>query len=354
MLKFTLLAAVFVFLSAGSTFSQQIGEPIRLEGPRRTNVQDMKKDTEPSLLARNLDEKSSETEVSSSSRAVKLTLGSSLVEVGGNTDDRRKPGDNISSKRHLNGVMMPGAHEGLGMSVWIKRPENGDSESLVERKRMDSLVMPNTFLKGLGNLASVPPAKVEKSQVPETPVWKRLEIEVSHSSHVFTLFHERSDGTRETLYECKIGLGAPEFPTPVGVYYVTHIYDQDPWWIPPANRAWAAGDSPSQRVYGGTMAPLLKKKVMSVRKKEKGRERAHEDFVENQVKLEDYGYRFHGTNQPRSIGRNQSHGCVRMLSDDAKKVSNLIKDHVGALDRRESENGPFVVLNAPVILNLVR
>ena len=243
MLKFTLLAAVFVYLSAGSAFSQQIGEPVRLEGPRRTNAQDQKRTTESSLLARSLEEKSSETEARSSSRGVKVTLGASLVDSGCATDDRKKSGDNISSKRYLKAVMMPGEHEGLGMSVWIKRPENGDSGSLVERKRMDSLLMPNTFLKNLGNLASVPAAKVEKIQVAEAPVWKRLEIQVSHSSHVFTLFHERSDGTRETLYECKIGLGAPEFPTPVGVYYVTHIYDQDPWWIPPANRAWAAGDS---------------------------------------------------------------------------------------------------------------
>ncbi len=354
MLKFTLIAAVFIFLSASFTSAQQIGEPVKLEGPRRINAHDQKKTTGSSLLARNVDGKSSGTSAKSTNGASELTLGSSVVEKCGAIDDRKKSGYGISSNRYLNAVMMPGEHEGLGVSVWIKRTENSDLGSLVERKRMDSLLMPDAFLKGLGRLASVPPAKVEKSLVPESPMWKRLEIQVSHSSHVFTLFHERSDGTRETLYECKIGLGAPEFPTPVGVYYVTHIYDQDPWWIPPANRAWAAGDSPSQRVYGGTMAPLLKKKVINLRKRHKEGEKEREDFVESQVKLEDYGYRFHGTNQPRSIGRNQSHGCVRMLSDDAKKVSNLIKEHVGALDRRESENGPFVVLNAPVKLNLVK
>lgn len=354
MLKFTLLTAVSIFLMAGSTFSQLTAEPTRIEGPRRTSPDESKKGMGPSLLVRALDAKSSETDSKSSHVAPGLGISPSGVEKSGGNDDRSGTDRNVASSMYLNVFRMPGQHKGPATPLLVTRSENTGSGPLVERKRMNSLLMPNEFLNGLGRLASVPPAKVDNVQVRESSIWKRLEIQVSHSSHIFTLFREKSDGTRETLYECKIGLGAPEFPTPVGVYYVTHIYDQDPWWIPPANRAWAAGDSPSQRVYGGTMAPLLKKKVLGVKKRDRDRDKGQEDFVESHVKLEDYGYRFHGTNQPRSIGRNQSHGCVRMLSDDAKKVSGLIKEHVGILDRRESENGPFVVLNSPVKLNLVR
>jgi hypothetical protein len=136
----------------------------------------------------------------------------------------------------------------------------------------------------------------------------------------------------------------------VGEYYVTHIYDQTPWWIPPPDRAWAAGQSRSKSVYGGTMAPLLKKRQARSSKKEP----PLEDKIEDQVTLNDYGYRFHGTNAPRSIGRNQSHGCVRMLPDDAKRVASLIKDYVGVKDRKEAVNGSFAILNNPVRLNLVR
>ena len=354
MLKLTLLVAVSIFLMAGSTFSQQTSESARLEGPRRTIQNEAKKVVSPSLLVRSLDAKSGQTDSKSSVAASALAVSPSGAEKSEANDNRSVVGRNNSSRGYLNVFMIPGQQLRPSTALWAKQSDNIGSGPLVERKRMDSLLMPNEFLNGLGRLASVPPAKVENAQDRESSLWKRLEIQVSHSSHVFTLFREKSDGTRETLYECKIGLGAPEFPTPVGVYYVTHIYDQDPWWIPPANRAWAAGDSPSQRVYGGTMAPLLKKKVLGPRKRDRDRDKSHEDFVESQVKLEDYGYRFHGTNQPRSIGRNQSHGCVRMLSDDAKKVSGLIKEHVGILDQRESENGPFVVLNAPVKLNLVR
>jgi hypothetical protein len=180
--------------------------------------------------------------------------------------------------------------------------------------------------------------------------YDHLEIWVSHSAHEFKLFGLSSTGQREVLYHTRVGLGSGEFPTPVGVYYVTHIYDEDPWWIPPKDRAWAAGQSPSRKVYGGTMAPLLKKRPV----KPKNQPPQSYDLIDAKVKVDDYGYRFHGTNQPRSIGHNQSHGCVRMVPEDARKVAALIKEYVGTADQKTNENGKFVVLRAPVRLNLVK
>ncbi len=357
MLKLTLVAAVVVCLSVGSGFAQQVDERGKQRGPRQAKLGEMPRSVGPSMMARSFNDRSDAGTVTPVS--VEIPSSQSGMQPKSSPDMRQSKSSNqissatrLSNRKSLYDLKMPGEYAGLGLPSLMNTPNSFRTASLVERNRIESLLMPGSFLRGLGGLPSIQEVPVEKLTNEETTYWKRLLIEVSHSSHIFKLFSEAADGRRETLYECKIGLGAPEFPTPVGVYYVTHIYDQDPWWIPPPNRAWAAGDSPSQRVYGGTMAPLLKKKMVSVRKKD--REKSQEDFVENQVKLEDYGYRFHGTNQPRSIGRNQSHGCVRMLSDDAKRVSNLIKDHVGALDRRESENGPYVVLKSPVILNLVK
>jgi L,D-transpeptidase catalytic domain len=80
-----------------------------------------------------------------------------------------------------------------------------------------------------------------------------------------------------------------------------------------------------------------------------------EDKIAGQVRLDDYGYRFHGTNAPRSIGQNQSHGCVRMRPDDARKVAGLIREYVGQPEHRaDDENGSYFILNAPVRLNLVK
>lgn len=226
------------------------------------------------------------------------------------------------------------------------RPDKGSANrpALLERSQMETLLMPGDHLRSVGNL---PTAAQEKTKEEDR---KLLEIEVSHSGHVLRLL--RRDGLVKTdvLHECRVGLGAPSFPTPVGTYFVTHIYDQDPWWIPPPNRPWAAGQSPSRKVYGGTMAPLLKKRPA----KSKKTEWFAEDMVELPVSLEDYGYRFHGTNAPRSIGRNESHGCVRMLPADAKKVASLIKEHVGVANRLESANGSFVILKSPIRLNLIK
>ncbi len=211
--------------------------------------------------------------------------------------------------------------------------------SLVNRKQMQSLLMPGDYLRSVG--------KYPTSRESE---FDRLEIEVSYSRFHLKVLGQSPSGRKDVLYQCNVALGAPEFDTPKGSYFVTHIYDRDPWWIPPANRAWAAGQSPSRKVYGGYMAPLLKKRQIRSRKKVT---EGSEDKIEGQVRLEDYGYRFHGTNAPRSIGHRASHGCVRMLPKDVEQVVALIKKHVGTLDRLASVNGSFVLLKAPIRLNIV-
>jgi hypothetical protein len=181
-----------------------------------------------------------------------------------------------------------------------------------------------------------------------------LEIEVSHPHLTLDLYLNTPDGQRKELCTQKrVALGnRQEFPTPPGTYYVTHIYDDKPWWIPPKDRAWAAGDSPSQKVYGGTMAPLLKKRPL--RQKKQATTPYEEDLIAYEVQLNDDGYRFHGTNAKRSIGSYASHGCVRMLPDDAKEVADRIKEYVGVVGEGSTENGKFVILRAPVRLEIVK
>ena len=215
-----------------------------------------------------------------------------------------------------------------------RRPE------LVNRQNLQTLVTPSDTLKSVGSF----PTGSEGG-------YKFLRIEVSHSQHYLMLVGESCFGREEVLYRCDVGLGASDFPTPKGDYFVTHIFDDSPFWIPPPNRAWAWGQSPSQRVYGGTMAPLLNKRPIKFKKTASS---GSPDLIEGKVKLDDYGYRFHGTNAPRSIRRNQSHGCVRMLPEDARKVASIIKEYVGTVQRKESENGTYVVLRAPVRLTIVR
>jgi len=211
--------------------------------------------------------------------------------------------------------------------------------SLVNRDQMHALLMPGDYFRSVENIPTSPEGK-----------FNRLEIEVSYSKFHLKLLGESRSGTKDLLYQCNVALGAPEFDTPKGSYFVTHIYDDHPWWIPPPNRAWAAGQSPSRKVYGGFMAPLLKKKPVRAGKK---KPEAAEDKIEDQMRLEDWGYRFHGTNAPRSIGTRASHGCVRMLPKDVEKVVALIKENIPIVERMESVNGTFVLLKAPIRLNIV-
>jgi lipoprotein-anchoring transpeptidase ErfK/SrfK len=43
------------------------------------------------------------------------------------------------------------------------------------------------------------------------------------------------------------------------------------------------------------------------------------------IGLSQKGYGIHGTNSPRSIGHNVSHGCIRMLNRDVEQLFELVK-----------------------------
>lgn len=243
--------------------------------------------------------------------------------------------------------------------------------TMVAPNQMETLLKPSSFLTSVGNLPSNPqpnpPAQMETRLEPsqplrsqgnspgnDNPTGEYLDIEVNYYGFTLDLYSNSPDGRRQKLCKQKrVALGAAGFDTPAGAYYVTHIYLDKPWWIPPKNRAWAAGDSPSQKVYGGTMAPLLKKRPVR-QKKQAQTPPDLEDAIENEVRLDDDGYRFHGTNAKRSIGSRASHGCVRMLPEDAKEVANLIVDRVGVAGEGSAENGVYTILKAPVRLNIVK
>jgi L,D-transpeptidase catalytic domain len=232
--------------------------------------------------------------------------------------------------------------------------------------REDSMADIRTILPAQPPITAAPNRMESRLQPSGTPVPEEkassdleksgdyLEIEVSHPNLTLDLYECSPDGQRKPLCQRKhVALGVRgEFPTPPGTYFVTHIYVDKPLWIPPKDRAWAAGESASDRVYGGTMAPLLKKRPL----RHSGRAQSpfQEDLVSGPVELDDWGYRFHGTNALRSIGHYASHGCVRMLPKDAAEVAKLIIDHVGVVGEGESENGKFEILRAPVHLNIVK
>ncbi len=173
-------------------------------------------------------------------------------------------------------------------------------------------------------------------------------LDVNRRTYMVTLYGVNGSD-RTQLFECRAGLGSPDYPTPTGTYYLLRIYDDHPLWIPPQDRDWAYGMSPSHSVYGGHMLPLFIKK-QARRPAEKDGEVVDElDCVAPAVEMVDSGgYRVHGTDSPWSIGSSQSHGCVRLLNSSVKKLADTLKMYAGTTYRDRSPNGTYINLARPV------
>ena len=203
----------------------------------------------------------------SSTASYRANLPPQFRNGGINGDNGSPPGQRQSERPH-EGMLPPAALDRLigtfqllaapirfSDSSFPFLPPTPRKPSLLEASRLHTLLMPANSLSSVGRFPAGPEGG-----------FNRLEIEVSHSSHVFKLFGTSFFGRRALLYECRVGLGAPSFPTPVGIYFVTHIYDDDPWWIPPANRAWAWGQAPSGTRVWRHHGPLAQEEERQIEK----------------------------------------------------------------------------------------
>lgn len=126
--------------------------------------------------------------------------------------------------------------------------------------------------------------------------WQQSDSRVLIDGGERRLYLKRRDG-RVVSYP--VAVGTVRTPTPAGDYTVEAVR-QKPTWYPPASirRSYAAqGKALPAMVPPGPGNPL------------------GEWFVRLQN-----GIGIHGTNQPRSIGRAASHGCVRMHDSDVAQV----------------------------------
>jgi lipoprotein-anchoring transpeptidase ErfK/SrfK len=87
-----------------------------------------------------------------------------------------------------------------------------------------------------------------------------------------------------------VAVGAPETPSPTGTFQVvTRV--PDPAWYQP-----------------GKVVPPGPRNPLGPR----------------WIGLSQKGYGIHGTNSPRSIGKAQSHGCIRMRNSDVEELFELV------------------------------
>ena len=96
-----------------------------------------------------------------------------------------------------------------------------------------------------------------------------------------------------------VATGQAIYPTPAGRFNIV-VKQENPWWYPPTQDAWAQGLSP---VPPGPNNPLGTR----------------------WMGLTAPGVGIHGTDEPGSIGWNASHGCIRMQVPDAEWLYGHVK-----------------------------
>lgn len=95
-----------------------------------------------------------------------------------------------------------------------------------------------------------------------------------------------------------VAIGKPGHPTPRGEFRIRRII-WNPGWVPP-DAAWARGKK--ARAPGDPQNPMGRVKMF----------------------FKEPDYYVHGTHQEDSLGRAESHGCIRMRNDDVIELAKTV------------------------------
>ncbi|MBA3646693.1 MAG: L,D-transpeptidase family protein [Gemmatimonadaceae bacterium] len=141
------------------------------------------------------------------------------------------------------------------------------------------------------------PSRLINDSIPH-PAPGILELRASISGR--TLYVMRGDSL---LAEYPVAVGADEHPTPRGDFRIKRIV-WNPRWVPP-DAAWARGKSAKDP--GSPSNPMKLVKIF----------------------FQEPDYYIHGTSALESLGKAESHGCLRMDPDQAAEVARIIMEHGG-------------------------
>jgi lipoprotein-anchoring transpeptidase ErfK/SrfK len=89
-----------------------------------------------------------------------------------------------------------------------------------------------------------------------------------------------------------VAVGQPIYPTPTGAFHII-VKEENPWWYPPQDAAWARGLQPVPPGPGNPLGTRW-------------------------MGISSPGVGIHGTPDAASIGYSASHGCIRMQIPDAE------------------------------------
>ena len=108
----------------------------------------------------------------------------------------------------------------------------------------------------------------------------------------------------ETIESFPVSVGTEKNPTPKGAFTIRKVI-WNPAWTPPPDAKWARGKSPKPP--------------------------GHPDNPMKRVKMffQEPDYYIHGTGDEESLGKAESHGCIRMHPDDVTRLAQLVMEHGG-------------------------
>lgn len=164
---------------------------------------------------------------------------------------------------------------------------------MTQRKLLEIFFWMAAIVFALSKVAKADDSEKLYTTIEETP--PRFEIVVNIPATTLTLYDKG-----KMVRQHKVAVGSPEWPTPSGKFEIERI-EWNPWWYPPPS-PWAKGAKPTPPGAGNPLGPV--KLMMG-------------DAL-----------RIHGTNKPGSVGYAQSHGCMRMISAEAKNLARYLQTEI--------------------------
>lgn len=142
------------------------------------------------------------------------------------------------------------------------------------------------------------PAAAPGATTTAPAVARPLRLEVSVSGRTLRVI----DGD-EVVKSYTVAVGQSAHPTPRGSFAIRRVI-WNPRWVPP-KAGWARGKTPKEP--GDPNNPMGRVKLF----------------------FSEPDYYIHGTENQASLGRAESHGCVRMANSDIVELAKLVMDRGG-------------------------
>ncbi|QLA11615.1 L,D-transpeptidase family protein [Desulfolutivibrio sulfodismutans] len=133
----------------------------------------------------------------------------------------------------------------------------------------------------------------------------RYMIEVFLADNILVLYEKQPDGVRRPAKTYRVATPAGDVEAPAGWGVITQI-EFEPWWRPTENmkrRAKQKGRSLPDVMPPGVKNPM-------------GPFKMHLSHG--------FAYRIHGNNDPKSIGKRVTNGCIRMRNDEGLELAKIL------------------------------